>query len=67
LYYSTDGQADLSERLIKMFTNTRSKKNLSKQENEDHKFYEQMLKLAPVGDELKIKLSGVAHKLYTQL
>ena len=64
LYYSTEGSTDMSERLLSVFARIRGKKQHSAQEGEDHKFYEQMLKAAPVGDELKTKLQGVAQKLY---
>ena len=64
LYYSTEGLTDMSERLINVFARMRGKKQCSAQEGEDHQFYEQMLMAAPVGDELKTRLHGVARKLY---
>ncbi|MCL2057557.1 MAG: tetratricopeptide repeat protein [Oscillospiraceae bacterium] len=64
LYYSTEGLTDMSERILSVFARMRGKKQYSAQEGEDRKFYEQMLKVAPVGEELKTKLFGVAQKLY---
>lgn len=63
LYYSTDGQTDMSERLLSMFSRARAKKPRSPLEDEDHALYETMLKSAPVGDDVKSKLSGAAQKL----
>jgi tetratricopeptide (TPR) repeat protein len=65
LYYSIDGQTDRSERLLGWFSRMRNKKSRSQQESEDRAFYEQMLKVAPVGDDLKDRLSGAAQKLFT--
>ena len=64
LYYFTEGQADASERILSVFARVRNKKQRSRQESEDHEFYEQMLSSAPVGDELKSRLSGAVNKLY---
>ena len=65
LYYFTDGQNDLSERILGMFARSRSKKAPNAQDGEDHEFYRQMLSIAPVGDELKSRLTGVMQKLYS--
>ena len=64
LYYSTDGQTDMTDRFIKMFARARAKKALSQQDNEDRMLYEKMLTTAPVGEELKTLLSGAAHKFF---
>ena len=63
LYYSTEGLTDMSEQLLSMFARIRGRKQSNQQENEDHIFYEQMLQSAPVGDELKNRLSSAAIKL----
>ena len=64
LYYSTEGLTDMSERILSVFARIRGGKRRSAQEDEDHRFYAQMLNSAPVGDELKTKLFGVTNKLY---
>jgi len=64
LYYSTEGMTEMSERILGACSRIRRKKQRSPQENEDRAFYEQMLKSAPVGDEIKARLSGAAQRLY---
>ena len=64
LYYSTEGLTDMSERILSVFARMRGRKNCSAQEDEDNRFYTQMLKTAPVGDEMKTRLYGVTRKLY---
>ena len=64
LYYSTEGETDMSERILSVFKRMRGKKTRNSQENEDHAFYEQMLKSAPVGDEQKVKLYGAVKRLF---
>ena len=63
LYYSTEGKTDLSESMLSVFTRIRGRKQRGKPEAEDRRFYEQMLKTAPVGDEMKSKLQGAAQRL----
>ena len=64
LYYSTEGLTDMSERILSVFARIRGGKRRSAQEDEDQRFYTQMLRSAPVGEELKTKLFGVTNKLY---
>jgi tetratricopeptide (TPR) repeat protein len=68
LYYSVDGKADMSERTLRLLERMRSRKcgkdkQKDVQKAEDHVFYERMLSGAPLGDELKQRLAGVAKKL----
>jgi len=65
LYYSTEGENDMSERMLGMFSRIRAKKNLSQQEDEDRRFYVQMLEAAPVGDDMKTRLSFAARRIYS--
>ena len=64
LYYSTEGLTDMSERILGVFARMRGKKQRSRQEDEDRIFYEHMVKTAPVGDDMKIRLSKAAQKIY---
>lgn len=63
LYYSTEGMDDMSDRILSVFSRMRGRKRISRQEDEDHAFYEQILTSAPVGDDMKMKLQGVSKKL----
>ena len=63
LYYTTDGQNDASDRILGMFAKARLKKAPSRQEDEDRAFYEAMLSAAPVGDDVKDRLSVAAQRL----
>jgi len=63
LYYSTEGKHDMSERFLSVFARAKVRKRRSPHEDEDNKFYEQMLKTAPVGDEMKTRLHGAAQRL----
>jgi len=64
LYYSTEGLTDMSDRILGMFARVRGKKERSLQDDEDRVFYEQMVESAPVGDDMKVRLSKAAQKLY---
>lgn len=64
LYYTTEGRTDMSERILNVFARNKSNKQGSRQENEDHLFYKQMLNSAPVGDEQKTRLAGAVNKLF---
>jgi len=57
LYYSTEGRTEMSEGILSVFARMRGKKQVNTQDSEDGALYELMLKAAPVGEELKHKLS----------
>jgi tetratricopeptide (TPR) repeat protein len=63
LYYSTEGMNDVSERILSVFSRMRGRKRRSVLEDEDHALYEHILNMAPVGDDMKLRLQGVSKKL----